>query len=99
MVICSKIKGIGRLATYDITSAICRYNKINITKVYIVGGGPRRAINLLKLKTKKQKIGGILLKYIEICDLLDAFQKINHELPLELQDSINGDDYETYICN
>jgi hypothetical protein len=67
--------------------------------VYIVGKGPQRAIKLLKLTTKTQKIDDTPLKYIEICDLLKAFQEINHELPLELQNSINGDDYESYICN
>jgi len=99
--ICDRVKGIGPLSRYDITSAICRYNNINIDKVYIVGGGPKRAITFLKLTSKiqKQKIGKITLKYVEICDLLTAFQEINHILPLELQYSMNGDDYETYICN
>jgi hypothetical protein len=99
--ICDNFKGIGSLASYDIASAICRYNKINIGHVYIIGGGPKRAIKLLNLKTKirKQKIGGDVVKYIIIRDLLDAFQKINHELPPFLQNSINGDDYETYLCN
>ena len=97
--ICNKVRGIGKLAMYDITSAICRYNKINITNVYIIGGGPKRSVKLLKLKTKTQKIGDMLLKYVEICDLLNAFQEINHKLPPILQNSINGDEYETYICN
>jgi hypothetical protein len=97
--ICDKVEGIGRLSIYDITSAICRYNKINIDKVYIVGGGPKRAIELLKMTPKTQKIEGFVLKYIEIRDLLLAFQEINHELPLEIVNSINGDDYESYICN
>lgn len=97
--ICDKVKGTGPLSVYDITVAICRYNKININKVYIVGGGPRRAVELLNLKPKKQKIGRILLKYVEIHDLHNAFLEINHELTLELQNSINGDDYESYICN
>ena len=95
------VKKIGPLARYDIASAICRYNKINIGNVYIIGGGPKRAIELLNLKTKikKQKIGGEVVKYIIIRDLLNAFQELNHELPSFLQNSINGDDYETYLCN
>ena len=97
--ICDKVEGIGRLSIYDITSAICRYNKINIDKIYIVGGGPKRAIELLKLTPKTQKIDGFVLKYIEIRDLLSAFQEINHVLPPELVYSINGDEYESYICN
>ena len=97
--ICDKVNGTGRLSMYDITAAICRYNKINISKVYIVGGGPRRAIGLLNLTAKKQKIGNITLKYVEICDLQKAFLEINHKLAVELLNSINGDDYESYICN
>ena len=97
--ICDMVNGTGPLSTYDITAAICRYNKINISKVYIIGGGPKRAIGLLNLKTKKQKIGNISLKYVEIHDLQNAFLKINHELTPELQNSNNGDEYESYICH
>ena len=50
--ICDQIEGIGMLTIYDITSAICRYNKINIEKVYIIGKGPKRAIRLLDIKVK-----------------------------------------------
>ena len=35
--ICDNIEGVGMLSIYDITAAICRYNKINIDKVYIIG--------------------------------------------------------------
>ena len=52
---CDKIKGIGMLSIYDITSAICRYNKIIIDKIYIIGKGPKRAISLLNIKAKTQK--------------------------------------------
>jgi hypothetical protein len=34
--ICDKVEGVGMLTIYDITSAICRYNKINIEKIYII---------------------------------------------------------------
>jgi hypothetical protein len=34
------IKGLGPLTRYDITSALCRYYKINIDNVYIIGNGP-----------------------------------------------------------
>ena len=53
--ICDKVEGIGMLTIYDITSAICRYNKINIEKIYIIGKGPKRAIRLLDIKAKSQK--------------------------------------------
>jgi hypothetical protein len=47
--ICDNVKGVGMLTIYDITSAICRYYKINIDKVYIIGGGPKRAVKILKI--------------------------------------------------
>lgn len=39
--ICDNVEGVGMLAVYDITAGICRYHKINIDKVYIIGSGPR----------------------------------------------------------
>jgi len=54
--ICNNVKGVGILTIYDITSAICRYYKINIDKVYIIGNGPKRAVKLLHIKIKKHKI-------------------------------------------
>lgn len=53
--ICDKVEGIGMLTIYDITSVICRYNKINIEKIYIIGNGPKRAIRLLDIKAKSEK--------------------------------------------
>lgn len=96
---CYKVKGIGMLVIYDITSAICRYNKINIERVYVVGNGPKRAINLLDIKTKSQKIGNITLKYVEIPQILKAFQEKKYEIDLQIKNTNNGDDFETYICN
>jgi hypothetical protein len=97
--ICDKIKGIGMLTIYDITSAICRYNKIIIEKIYIIGKGPKRAIMLLNIKEKKQKIEGILLKYVEISEILKAFNENNYEINSQIKNSNNGDDFETFICN
>jgi len=96
---CCKVKGIGMLIIYDITSAICRYNKINIERVYVVGNGPKRAINLLDIKTKSQKFGKVTLKYVEILEILKAFQEKKYEIDLQIKNSNNGDDFETYICN
>ena len=97
--ICDKVEGIGMLTIYDITSAICRYNKINIEKIYIIGKGPKRAIRLLDVKAKSQKIENITLKYVEIPEILKAFQEKNYEINLQIKNSNNGDDFESYICN
>jgi len=87
------------LTIYDITSAICRYNKINIEKIYIIGKGPKRAIRLLDIKAKSQKIENITLNYVEIPEILKAFQEKNYEINLQIKNSNNGDDFESYICN
>jgi len=97
--ICDKVEGIGMLTIYDITSAICRYNKINIDKIYIIGKGPIRAIHLLVVKAKTQKIQNISLKYVEIYQILEAFREKNYEINLQIIHSNNGDDFESYICN
>lgn len=97
--ICKDIRGIGMLAIYDITSAICRYNKININKIYIVGKGPKRAINLLELKTKTRKIKNVSVKYVEIPNILKAFKDKDIKIDPKIQNSNNGDDFESYICN
>ena len=97
--ICDTVDGIGMLTIYDITSAICRYNKIIIDKIYIIGKGPKRAISLLNIDAKTQKIGCVTLKYVEISEILEAFNKKNYEMNSQIRNSNNGDDFETYICN
>lgn len=97
--ICDKVNGIGMLTIYDITSAICRYNKINIEKIYIIGNGPKRAIRLLGINAKTQKIKNVTLKYVEIPQILKAFHEKNYEINLQIKNSNNGDDFESYICN
>jgi len=97
--VCDKVEGIGMFTIYDITSAICRYNKINIEKIYIIGKGPKRAIRLLDVKAKSQKIENITLKYVEIPEILKAFQEKKYEINLQIKNSNNGDDFESYICN
>jgi hypothetical protein len=94
------IKGIGMLAIYDIVSAICRYYKINIDKVYIVGKGPKRAITLLNINTKNYQIyENINLKYVEISDIINAFTMNNIEIDKQIVKTKNGDMVESYICN
>ena len=96
--ICKDITGIGMLSVYDITAAICRFNNINIDKVYIVGKGPKRAVNLLNIRTKIQKIGEIALKYVTIEEVKSAFEKHGYILELDLERS-SADDLESYLCN
>lgn len=98
--ISSNIKGVGMLSVYDITAAICRYYKINIDKVYIIGKGPKRAIKLLNIKLKKNKISNkINLNFVNIIDIINAFDNNNYELNKYFRNTNNGDILETYICN
>ena len=98
--ICNNVKGVGMLANYDITSAICRYYNINIDKVYIIGNGPKRAVKLLNIKIKKHKINDkINLNFVDTMDVINAFDIFNYELNENIRNSKNGDIFETYICN
>lgn len=98
--ICENIKGIGMLTVYDITSAICRFYKINIDKVFIIGNGPKRAVKLLNITTKKHKINNkIKLNFVEIIDLINMFDTNCYVLDENIRNTKNGDILETYICN
>jgi hypothetical protein len=98
--ICKNVNGVGMLTIYDIASAICRYYKINIDKVYIIGNGPKRAIKLLNIKTKTHKIKNTInVSYVEITDVITAFNNNGYELDENIKNSKNGDILETYICN
>jgi hypothetical protein len=98
--ICDNIEGVGMLSIYDITAAICRYNKINIDKVYIIGKGPKRAIKILNIKIKKHKISNkINLNFVDIIDIINAFDINNYELNEYFRNTKDGDILETYICN
>ena len=79
---------IGSLTIYDIASDIFRYHGNMIDKVYIVGGGPKRAIKLLGLKARTNAIIG--LKYVSIDDIV---------CKLKLDKTDDGDLLETFICN
>jgi hypothetical protein len=92
------IYGIGLLCVYDMTSAICRYNNININKIYIIGNGPKKAIKLLNIKYKLQKINkDITLKYVEINEVINEF-KLNN-IKININNIINGDEFESFLCN
>jgi len=93
---CSPVKGVGNLAIYDITAAICKYHNLDITKVYIIGGGPKRAIKLLNISHKRHIISQeIRFNYVEVCDVVKAFSLNNYKLDKQR----TGDDYESYLCN
>jgi len=94
--ICKNTDGIGMLAIYDITSAICRHYKVNIDKVYIIGKGPKRAINLLNVKPKTHNIK---IRYATVTDIITAFDSNGFELSEHVRNSKNGDIFESYICN
>lgn len=97
-----KINGLGRLTAYDMTAAICKYYGKEITKVYIIGPGPRRAAKLLKLKLKSQKIcspdKNIILRYVDIQDVIKAFDENGYKFPSNLRNTTNGDLIESFIC-
>lgn len=98
--ICSSVRGIGMLTVYDITSAICRFYKINIDKVYVIGNGPKRAVKLLNIKTKINKISNkIKINYVDISDIINAFAVNSYKLDENIKGQQNGDIFETYICN
>lgn len=98
--ICLTVRGIGLLTMYDIASAICRTHKIPIQKVYIIGGGPKRAIQILDIKPKIDKINDtIRLHYVDIKDIINAFDKKGFVLDDYLTNCTDGDVFESYICN
>ena len=98
--ICKNILGIGILAVYDITSAICRFHKINIDKVYIIGNGPKRAVKLLNLDMKNHTISDdIKIKYVDVNEIIPAFDKKSIELHENIRKNKNGDVFETFLCN
>lgn len=98
--ICNGTKGIGMLTIYDISSAICRFHKINIDKVYIIGNGPKNAIKLLNINVKTHIINdNIKIKYVTISDIINAFDLNSYELDINMRNNTNGDILETYICN
>ena len=78
---------IGSLSKYDIASDIFRYHGNMIDKVYIVGGGPKRATKLLGLKTCTNSV--IKLKYVSISEVVQK---------LHLEQTNDGDLLESFLC-
>lgn len=87
------------MCVYDISSEICRYNNININKIYIIGNGPKRAIKLLNINYKLQKINkDISLKYVEINEVLNALKLKNYDITA-IKNKNDGDEFESFLCN
>ena len=73
---------------------------INIDKVYIIGNGPKKALKKLNIITKTHKINDkIRLNFVELIDVINAFDINNYELDENIRNTKNGDIMETYICN
>jgi hypothetical protein len=83
----TNIHGIGTLATYDTSAAICKKFNIPINRVYIIGGGPRRAVQLLDIPTQIDTV--LKIKYANREDVLKVFGK----------DNMSNDDLESNLCN
>ena len=96
---CDAVKGVGLLTAYDIVSAICFHHGVSIEKVYIIGGGPKRAVKLLNMKTKTHRIGNFRLKYVSTHEVIRAFTISGYEMEPDIKTEVSGDALETYICN
>ena len=91
------IPGLGELACYDITAAICKYHSINIDKVCI-HAGPKQAAKRLKLKVKSFIINNTKIKYVEIDEIIKAFDTLKFTMDQTIRVSKNGDEFESYLC-
>jgi len=87
-------QGVSKLGVYDITSKIYKHFGGKINVIYLVGNGPINCINRLKLnnKIKKRNIKNLVLKYIEISDILPV---INEKYNGNIED---GDEIESFLC-
>jgi hypothetical protein len=95
---CKKIKGLGLLTTYDVTASICKQHNIPIDRVYIIGSGPKRAIELLGLEAKKKWINNIRVNYVEMQDVIKAFENKKFDLDSEIKLTKNCDLVESFLC-
>ena len=94
------VTGVGDLTRYDIIASLCRYHNININKIFIIGGGPKRAVKLLGISLSKYTMpNGIKLNYTDIVDVKNAFKKNKYKLDKHMKHSLDGDEFESYLCN
>jgi hypothetical protein len=87
---------VGKLGVYDITSRIFRHHGGTVPVVYLVGNGPKHAVNQLGLqnKIKTRYVKRVGLNYIEINDVLE------HAIVREKYTGsrFDGDALETFLC-
>ena len=91
-----EVSGLGRLAAYDITAAICREYSVPIEKVYLIGKGPVRASSLLGMNMKKDT--SLNSNYVDIQDVIQAFDRKGYKLEDEFRTTQDGDKVESYLC-
>jgi hypothetical protein len=60
---------------------------------------PQRAVKILDIIPKKHKINKITLSYVDIDDIISAFDIKSFKLDEFIRNTINGDIVESYICN
>ena len=92
-----EIHGLGELVIYDVTSALCRHYQVHIEKVYIIGNGPLQAIKLLGLKTKKHE--SLSVNYVDIQDVVHAFDAKGFRMDDDIRTTQDGDKMESHLCN
>lgn len=95
----NKFYGVGLLSVYDVSADISRRLHIKIGKVFIIGGGPKRAVKLLNVKLRKIHYGGVLLRYTTKKDIITAFKKSRYNIDKNMLKSRDCDDFESYLCN
>lgn len=96
------IHGLGPLTAYDISVGIANKHNIKIHQVYIIGNGPKRAIELLNLSSQlsKRNIGGHTFHFVTIQQVKNAFKKSKYTYNIEfIENTYNGDALESYLCN
>ena len=99
--LCKTKDQLGPLTTYDLTSGICKYYNISIDKVFIVGKGPKRAIEILELKSQIKKYyikKDLTLDYVNIKEVIEAFENKYYSIDDIISKSNNGDTVESFLC-
>ena len=91
-----EIHGLGELVIYDVTSALCRHYQVHIERVYIIGDGPLQAIKLLGLKMKKHE--SLSINYVNIQDVVHAFDAKGFRLEDDIRTTQDGDKVESHLC-
>jgi hypothetical protein len=91
-----EIHGLGELVIYDVTSALCRHYQVHIERVYIIGDGPLQAIKLLGLKMKKHD--ALSINYVDIQDVIHAFDSKGFRLEDDIRTTQDGDKVESHLC-